>query len=193
MSTCYNLPMLAKPYKRPNPFEPDYIVSAVTHIDFDYLMSQGIKAVLIDLDGTVVSRGTFEVNEKLTSHLKEQTVRIYIATNRPKSRDLRDLKQSLNASGVIHPKGIFMKPFPRYFKQAVLDHGLSTSEIAMIGDRYVQDIFGANSAGLTTILVHKLGKPKGYIDTMISGLEKKYTNKLVNKYKPVVFKTRVGK
>jgi HAD superfamily phosphatase (TIGR01668 family) len=163
-------------------FSPDYIVDTVSDIDFGLLKKRGIKAVLIDLDGTVVSRGTFDVDKKLVKFLKKQTISIYIATNRPKSRDLRGLKESLNASGVIHPHGTFMKPLPQYFKRAASSHQLKKSEVAMIGDRYLQDIFGANLAGLTTILVRKLGTSEGYIDTILSNFEKRRTDKLSKKY-----------
>ena len=176
--------MLAKPHhmKGLKLFHPDYIANTVYNIDFNYLQERGIKAVLIDLDGTVVSRESFDVDKRITNYLKKQSVEIYIATNRPKSRDLKDLKKLLNARGVIHPVGVFMKPFPRYFKHAASTHQFKASEVAMIGDRYLQDIFGANLAGFTTILVHKLGISKGFIDMHISSIAKKRTDKLAARY-----------
>lgn len=161
---------------------PDYIAKSVCDIDFSILKAKGIKVILIDLDGTVVSRGTFNVDKKITAHLKKQTIDIYIATNRPKNRSLKDLKVSLHAKGVIHPSGIFMKPLPLYYRQAAVSHKFKTAEVAMIGDRYLQDIFGANLAGYTTILVRKLGQPQGFLDTMLSHLEHNRTNKLMSKY-----------
>lgn len=178
--------MLSKPdtTSRRSLFSPDYIVDTVSDIDFELLKKRGIKAVLIDLDGTVVSRGTFDVDKKLIDFLKKQTISIYIATNRPKSRDLKGLKESLNASGVVHPHGIYMKPLPRYFKRAASSHQLKSNQVAMIGDRYLQDVFGANLAGLTTVLVRKLGSSEGYIDTQLSRIEKNRTDKLSKKYIP---------
>lgn len=175
--------MLANPNREDrHPFHPDYIVGHVSEIDFGVLEARGVKAVLIDLDGTVVSRGTFEVDPNITEHLKKQSVKIYIATNRPKSRDLKNLRESLHASGVIHPKGMHAKPFPKYYAQAATDHGLNPAEVAMIGDRLIQDIFGANRAGLTTILVRKLGSSHGFFDKQLSRLERSYTDKLSAKY-----------
>ncbi|MBP7807610.1 HAD-IIIA family hydrolase, partial [Candidatus Saccharibacteria bacterium] len=162
--------------------KPDYIVDSVCDVDFDLLKKQGIKAVMIDLDGTVVSRGSFDVDKKLTTYLRKQSIDIYIATNRPKGRTLKNLKESLNAKGVIHPVGIHAKPMPGYFKHAAASHKLKPSEVAMIGDRYLQDISGANRAGLTTILVRKLGVSKGFIDRRISSFEKKRTDRLAAGY-----------
>nr|AEI30175.1 HAD superfamily phosphatase [uncultured bacterium] len=177
--------MLAKPPGRKKRFQPDYIADSVNDINFKFLQKHGIKAVLIDLDGTVVSRGTYEVDAKLTNYLKKQTIKIYIATNRPKSRDLKNLKESLHATGVIHPVGIFMKPSSQYYKQAASLHHLKTSEVAMIGDKYLQDIYGANLVGLTTIVVRKLGEPKGFFDAQLSRIERKRTDKLAKHYTPV--------
>lgn len=176
--------MFVKPmkYSKRRLFHPDYIVKSVCDIDFSLLKSKGIKAVLIDLDGTVVSRGTFNVDKKITTYLKKQLVDIYIATNRPRNRSLKNMKVSLHAKGVIHPSGVFMKPLPQYYRQAAVNHKLKTAEVAMIGDRYIQDIFGANLAGYTTILVRKLGESKGHLDAVISLIERNRTDKLVAKY-----------
>lgn len=161
---------------------PDYIATALTDIDFNYLHSQGYKAVFIDLDGTVVARGTYDVDPAITNILRTQPLPVYIATNRPKSRDLKNLKDSLHAQGVIHPKGFAGKPFPSYFKQACLDQGYQPHEVVMIGDRYIQDIIGANGAGLATIIVYKLDRPTNHFDTVLSACERKLTSYFERQY-----------
>jgi HAD superfamily phosphatase (TIGR01668 family) len=177
--------MLQCPPKSSNSIKPDYIVDTVQDVDFTYLKKQGIKAVMIDLDGTVVSHGTFHVEQELIDYLKKQSIKIFIATNRSKSKDLKHLRISLNASGVVHPAGMFIKPFPKYFKHMATQYGYEPTEIAMIGNRLFQDILGGNLAGLTTILVYKLGEHSGFFDYHLSELERKYTDKIALKYKPV--------
>lgn len=182
--------MLVKPVSLhtkllPKKFTPDYIVDSVLAIDFQYLAKQGIKAALIDLDGTVVKRSHYNVSPKITAHLRNQPLKIYIATNRPKSRDLKDLKELLHANGVIHPKSFLGKPFPQYYAQAAKDHQLKPSEVVMIGDRYLQDIYGANLAGFKTIVVRKLGQPTNVIDKILSKLERRHTDKLTRSYRTV--------
>lgn len=166
-------------------FTPHFIASSVLDIDFDYLAAHGIKAALIDLDGTVVARAQYEVNPEVRELLGRQPLKIYIATNRPKSRDLKELKEHLNANGVIHPIGLWGKPFPRYFAQAARDHGLTPEELVMIGDRYLQDIFGANLAGFRTIVVRKLDEPTNMIDRVVSWLERRRTDRLSAHYLPL--------
>ncbi len=177
-------PRLA-PHGKRRSFKPDFIVNTVTDIDFDYLHKHGIKAALIDLDGTVVARGTYDVAAATSKHLKQAALKIYIATNRPKSRSLKDLKDRLNANGVIHPHGILGKPFPQYYAQAARDHGLKPEECVMIGDRFLQDIFGANAAGLTTIAVKKLDRPTNSVDRLLSGAERRFIVRLSRIYKPL--------
>jgi HAD superfamily phosphatase (TIGR01668 family) len=164
-------------------FQPDYIANSVATIDFDVLVKKGVKAIMIDLDGTVVSRGKLVVDDITSQALKRQPLNIYIATNRPESRDLGNLKDRLNASGVVHPKGVKGKPFPHYYKESLRILELAPTEVVMVGDRYLQDIYGANKAGLTTLLVRKLDLPVNWFDRWLSGVEKRRTEKLLRSYR----------
>lgn len=166
-------------------FQPDYIANSVADIDFGYLAQKGIKAVYIDLDGTVVARGNYDVSSNISEALKNQPLDIYIATNRPKSRDLKNLREHLNANGVVHPRGFYGKPFPRYYTASLRARNLSPHEAVMIGDRYIQDILGANSARLHTLLVRKLDKPTNWFDALLSSTEALRTNLLAKRYRHI--------
>ncbi len=169
--------------KRPtNRITPDFIADNVASIDFALLKRNGIKTCFIDLDNTVVERGAYIVSDNTKTALRNSGMNIYIATNRPKSTDLKDLRKSLGAVGVIHPQGIFAKPLKRYFINGLRENNLSSHEVVMIGDRFFQDIFGSNHAGMYSLLVLKLGKPIGNIDKLISWIERKITHYISNKY-----------
>lgn len=163
-------------------FYPDFISPSIPKINFERLKSFGIKACLIDLDGTVVSRGTFEVDAGIRKALKNADIPIHIATNRPKSRSLRTLKEDLHAEGVIHPRGLLGKPTKTYYKNAVETLKLKPNQVVMIGDRYLQDVFGANRAGLYTLVVYKLGDSKGRADALLSKWERKFTTSIAPRY-----------
>jgi uncharacterized protein len=176
--------MLASPSQiRRNLIRPDYIATSMSDVDFNALQKCGIKAVFVDLDGTVVARGTYDVDTKTSEVLSSQPLKVFIATNRPKSRDLKNLKEVLNADGVIHPHGLAGKPFPRYFATACREHNLLPSQVVMIGDRYIQDIIGAHLAGLTTIVVYKLDKPTNWFDRVLSALERRLTGYFAAQYR----------
>ncbi|MDL2341945.1 MAG: HAD-IA family hydrolase [Patescibacteria group bacterium] len=162
---------------------PDFIATSVAAINFSLLKSHGIKACFIDLDGTVVSRATHEVQPAIVTALKQAGLPIFIATNRPRSRGLKNLKQDLSAAGVIHPTKIFAKPAKRYYTSALAAHNFKAHEVIMIGDRYIQDIFGANRAGLYSLVVHKNGASHGQIDRLLSKVEAKLTQLFTGRYR----------
>lgn len=161
---------------------PDFIAKSVVDIDFSYIKKLGITTLFIDLDGTVVSRGTYEVSSEYKKALVNSGMQIHIATNRPKSRSLKTLKEDLHATSVIHPRGIFGKPAKSYYENALKSLGLKKSEVVMMGDRYIQDIWGANRAGIYSLVVFKLGKSKAGLDKFISNRERKFTEALLPSY-----------
>ena len=161
---------------------PDFIVEHVEGIDFKQLKAIGITTCLIDLDNTVVERKMYEVSPEIQRTLRSSGMDIYIATNRPKSRDLKNLKELLGANGVVHPHGVYAKPSKRYFANALKDKHLKRSEVVMIGDRFFQDILGANRAGIHSLLVAKLGRPVSLSDRLVSGLERLITRQLSKRY-----------
>ncbi|MDQ3065146.1 MAG: HAD-IA family hydrolase [bacterium] len=163
-------------------FMPDFIVENVAAIDFELLKTYGIKNCFVDLDDTVVDKNKFDVSQSVICAIKSSDMNVYIATNRPISKDLKNLEKDLRAQGVVHPIGFYGKPFKKYFNGALDQFGLKGHETIMIGDRYIQDIFGANHSGLHTMIVHKLGKSNGIIDMLISKLEKLATKNYSRRY-----------
>lgn len=161
---------------------PDFIADTVDTIDFAALRAKGIKACFIDLDGTVVARSTYDVSPAIRAALGASGLKVHIATNRPKGRDLKNLVKDLGADGSVHPHFIFGKPTKRYFVNALHDKGLEPHETVMIGDRYVQDILGANRAGLYSLLVYKLDKPVNLGDRIISSIERRWTLLISTRY-----------
>lgn len=137
---------------------------------------------MVDLDGTVVARSQYDVSPAIRKNLAASGMKVYIATNRPKGRDLKNLVEDLGADGSVHPHGPFGKPTKRYFKQGIRDKGFEPHEAVMIGDRYIQDILGANRAGMYSLLVYKLDRPINFGDYLISGLEKRLTLHLAKNY-----------
>jgi uncharacterized protein len=178
-------PKLSSPKKPRLSIQPDFIAESITEVDFKYLKKLGITTCFIDLDGTTVSSGTFEVDRHIAKVLSKSGLAIHIATNRPKSRSLKTLKEDLHAESVIHPDGIFAKPAKNYYIGALKELGLKPAEVVMIGDRYIQDTIGANRAGIYSLLVHKLGVAKDKTDFYFSMLQQRFTNYNSNKYSKI--------
>jgi HAD superfamily phosphatase (TIGR01668 family) len=177
--------MRAKIIKEKQPewrIHPDFIAASVRDIDFHFLRELGVTTCLVDLDGTVVERDTYEVDPILAQTLARSGLDVHIATNRPLSRDLKNLKSDLGAKSVIHPKGLRGKPTIQYYHTALQGLEREPQQVVMIGDRYIQDILGANRAGIYSLLVYKLGPSKGRADRWFSSFEQYLTNISSRKY-----------
>jgi HAD superfamily phosphatase (TIGR01668 family) len=163
-------------------WQPDFIAPSVTTINFQYLRQLGITTCFVDLDGTVVDSGAFEVDVTLARALQQSGMRVMIATNRPRHRDLLNLQADLHAAAVIHPVFLGSKPTKRYYQQALRTHGLQPTEVVMIGDHFLQDVVGANRAGIYSLLVFKLGTSKDRLDGLVSIAERRLAHRLVKRY-----------
>jgi len=166
-------------------FKPDFIAQSVQAIDYNFLKNLGITTCLIDLDGTVVDRGKFDIDPDLSAKLKTCGLNVVIATNRPRSRSLKELKQQLHATVVIHPSGLYGKPSKRYMSHALAELGVDRTQVVMIGDRLLQDILGANRSGIYSLMVKRVGRSISLLDKIMSRIENRAISKFTNHYKKV--------
>lgn len=141
-------------------FVPDYMATSLLDVDFELLKRRGIKYIAFDADSTLVpSRGKL-LDPKTEAFLKKYRPMFEdwcIASNRI-TNDLLGLAKSMDAH-VIQATIVVRKPQLRFFKW-VLDYfkAKKSSEIAMVGDKLIADMFGANRAGMTTVWVEKIGR-----------------------------------
>lgn len=142
-------------------FLPDYISESVNLVDFDYLKEQGVTVCLFDLDHTILHHGTKIIQPQILEHIHASGMKIFVATNRVHSEILDDIAKQLKADGIVHAiKGSFAKPRLQYYQHAIRLAQQEPQKIVMIGDRIIQDIWGANRAGINTVLLNKFGPIK---------------------------------
>jgi HAD superfamily phosphatase (TIGR01668 family) len=116
--------------------------------------------VAFDADSTLVpSRGKL-LDPKTEAFLKKYRPMFKdwcIASNRI-TNDLVHLAKSMDAQ-VIQATVVIRKPQRRFFNWVLRYFKPDKpSEIAMIGDKLIADMFGAKRAGMTTIWVEKIGR-----------------------------------
>ncbi len=150
------------PTTHPN-YIPDYMAASVRSISYKHLWEQGVRCIAFDADSTLVAHGGIELNAETIQYLRDEREKGYIAdiiiaTNR-KKRNLDALAQALSAKAVIHGHGIVRKPSQAFYSDLIQQSGYKPEQIAMVGDKLLQDVFGANRAGLVSILVEPLGPP----------------------------------
>ena len=137
-------------------FIPDIYQKSIYTIDYNKLKSRGIKCLLFDLDNTLVPASVKVPNKKikeLFTELKEQEFTIVLFSNSPKKR-LAPFKEELEIDALASAK----KPLSRSFLKVMRQYKLTVSEVAMIGDQLLTDIWGGNRVGITTILINPVSK-----------------------------------
>jgi HAD superfamily phosphatase (TIGR01668 family) len=141
-------------------FVPDYTATSLLDVDFKQLKKDGIRFVALDADSTLVNyRGTV-IDAKTRRYVLEQKKHIEnwcIASNRI-TNDLSPLAESIQVQ-IIPSSLIVRKPQKRYFRRIAEYFGAEdVSQIVMIGDKLIADVWGANRFGCTTVWVEHLGK-----------------------------------
>jgi uncharacterized protein len=149
---------------------PDLEACSLNDIDIDELKAQGIDALLFDVDGTLCHfHGTkTDSRVKDTYELMKENFKTYIVSNALSRR--RKLLEYYFGTPAVQTD--IKKPFPEPFEEALLCLGVDKSKAAMIGDRYLMDVAGANNAGIYSIKVKCIDLMQEPITTtLIRGIE----------------------
>ncbi|MDO4182608.1 MAG: HAD-IIIA family hydrolase [Coriobacteriia bacterium] len=152
-------------------FYPYEYVLSVFDIDFQALFDQGFRALIFDIDNTLVHHGdpcTPEV-DALMHKVQDMGFKVLLLSDNTAER-IEAFMENFTAP-YIDDAG---KPNPEAYLRAVDMLGIPKERAVYIGDQVFTDIRGANAAGLPSILVHfiqvpgetKIGK-KRYIEKMI--------------------------
>ncbi len=136
--------------------QPDYVASSVDDIDFMLLAKNGIRCVAFDIDGTLTINGSHTMDEQRAKIVNKKLdaagiKKRFIASN--SNRSLKEITDILGTFEVHQPSGLKGKPSKEYYSELVTKTCCKPSEIAMIGDRVLQDIWGAKRSNLVAILV----------------------------------------
>lgn len=152
--------------KNRNPFLPDLEVNRVTDIDFELLLEREIQGILLDLDNTLTVWHGMQVESEVIAWLEKAKVlgfRLCIVSNSYAAR-VQPMGDLLSIA-VLPMSG---KPRKRAFIQGCRKLGLEPKQVAMVGDQIFTDIFGANRAGLTTILTNPIDSVEMWATAHIS-------------------------
>lgn len=148
---------------------PDLMVNAVPDLTPQKLTSHGIKAVMVDLDDTLVASNTSNLTEAFShwiNGLKLANIPIVILSNGSPER-VRYWSRQLDVQGFA----LVGKPLSFAFRRGLKYLGSTAQETAMIGDQLFTDILGANLAGMRSILVTPLSPGKLLHTRLIRKLE----------------------
>lgn len=156
--------------KQSSKLRPNYYASGVLDIDYELLHQHGIRCIAFDVDGTITKSGSSSMAAKQSLRLvaiieNAGIEKALLASN--SERDLSTIINQLPGFTAVQPHNHAPKP-SKSFYQAVIDTaGCRPEQIAMVGDRYLQDIWGAKRSGLSAILIAMQPNHASNLDKML--------------------------
>ena len=158
---------------------PKGYFNSVKDIEIDYLNKNNIKAIIIDVDNTLIDyykvfpQGT----ETWVENVKKRGIKFCILSNSNKIQKVKEVAEKLDVPYFYFAK----KPLKRGFKKAQKLLNIDSQNIAVIGDQIMTDIFGANRCKMFSILVKPIKEKDIFVTKLNRPLEKFIIKKYLKK------------
>ena len=120
------------------------------------LYKEGIKSLLIDVDGTLLSRQSTVIPINVKKWIKEskKLFSMYLISNNPSDQRIRKIAMELD----IRYKSNAQKPRKKITLSVISELNEDSKNIAIIGDRIFTDVIVGNRCNIQTILVKRLSR-----------------------------------
>ncbi|MDE7274318.1 MAG: YqeG family HAD IIIA-type phosphatase [Lachnospiraceae bacterium] len=152
-------------------FYPKEYLDSTYLIDFEEKYKQGYRSIIFDIDNTLVPHGlpADERAKALFKRLREIGYKVTMLSNNKEPR----VKMFCDAVGApyIYKAG---KPNPDKYREAMKNMGTDETDTLFVGDQVFTDVWGANKAGIYSILVKPI-HPREEIQIVL----KRYLEKIV--------------
>lgn len=145
--------------------------SAYETKEYERLYAAGYRGIIFDIDNTMVEHGA-PVNEKaifLIRKLKEIGFQVCFVSNNKEPR-VKSFSTPLGAEYIFKAG----KPGAAGYEAAMKKMGVTKEQTVSVGDQIFTDMWGANRAGIHSVLVAPIGK-KEEIQIVL----KRYLEKIV--------------
>ena len=123
----------------------------LTDVSPEFLLSKGIRLLMLDFDNTIVPYTTSVPTPEMERWLEDMlqsNVRICVVSNSKRDR-VKIFCDKYGIDCITHSQ----KPFPKGIGQCLRKYEAKPEECAIAGDQIFTDTLGGNCAGLTSILV----------------------------------------
>ncbi|MBO5145953.1 MAG: YqeG family HAD IIIA-type phosphatase [Lachnospiraceae bacterium] len=162
----------------------EYLDSAYV-IDFEKMYESGFRGIIFDIDNTLVPHGlpADERAAALFERLKKVGYKVTMLSNNKEPR-VKMFCDEVDAP-YIYKAG---KPNPDKYKMAMRNMGTDEKSTLFVGDQIFTDIWGANRAGIYSILVKPIHPKeeiqivlKRYLERIVLCCYRRYTKKMEEK------------
>lgn len=169
---------------------PTFVVEAVYDLRPDTLRAQGIKAVLVDLDNTLIAWNNPDGTPELRGWLDEMTeagLPVVVVSNNKQSR----VERAVERFGVDFVSRA-MKPFAYGINKAIARYGFDRDEVVMVGDQLMTDIRAAHRAGIRSILVRPLVTSDAWNSKFNRFRERRVLRKIEDTYGQLTYRRQLS-
>lgn len=152
-------------------FYPKEYLNSTYEIDFEGFYEKGFRGIIFDIDNTLVPHG-MPADERaiaLFERLKRIGYRVMMLSNNKEPR-VKMFCDAVDAPYIFKAA----KPNPKNYRQAFAEMGTNENTTLFVGDQIFTDVWGANKAGLYSILVKPI-HPKEEIQIVL----KRYLERIV--------------
>lgn len=131
-------------------FYPGEYVDSVFAIDYQKLYDKGYRAVIFDIDNTLVPHGkdSTPAVDELFRRIHRTGLKTLLLSNNSEERIQRFLR-NIDSAYIFDAR----KPKPANYRRALQMLDVKKDEAVFVGDQVFTDILGANLAGMDSILV----------------------------------------
>ncbi len=133
---------------------PGAYVNSTYNIDFKALAAQGYRGVLFDVDNTLVPHGAPADDRAIAlfAELNQLGFQAALLSNNKEPRVKSFCEQVRFATYIFKA----CKPKAAAYLKATADMGLEPGQVIFVGDQIFTDIWGANNAGIRSVLVRPI-------------------------------------
>lgn len=156
---------------------PKEYFNNVREISIDFLRKNEIKALILDVDNTLIDydKNLAEETIRWAENLKEEGIKLYILSNSNKKEKVKTVAEKLKVEYEYFGK----KPLKMGFKKVQKKLQEKPENIGVVGDQIFTDVVGGNRCKMFTILVEPIAEK----DIWITLIKRPIENAIKNKYK----------
>ena len=152
-------------------YRPTFVVEAVYDLRAEDLLRHGIRAVLVDLDNTLIAWNN-----------PDGTAVVRAVSNNNHAR----VERAVSRFGVDFVSRA-MKPFTRGINMAIERYGFDRDEVIMVGDQLMTDIRASHRAGIKSVLVKPIVKSDAWNTKFNRLRERRVWKKIEENYGKIVY------